>query len=126
MDVCARRSVPAISELLRDHETVVIDGLYSWSEYKTLRQMLTSDLVLLLVFVPRKLRYERLRTRRVRPLTIEEAESRDFEEIENLEKGGPIAVADYVIVNDVSLQKLMISIDNVLAELGLAALRDRN
>jgi hypothetical protein len=38
--------------------------------------------------------------RPVRPLTPFESHSRDFAEIENLNKGGPIAIADYLIKND--------------------------
>ena len=38
-------------------------------------------------------------TREVRPLTNEQAEARDIAEIENLEKGGPIAMADHFIMN---------------------------
>jgi len=34
-----------------------------------------------------------------RPATIKAAESRDIAEIENLNKGGTIAMADYTIVN---------------------------
>ena len=36
----------------------------------------------------------------MRPLTGSEARTRDYAEIENLHKGGPIAIADYLIVND--------------------------
>lgn len=117
MDVCARRSLPKLQNLLRGHETVVIDGLYSWSEYRTLREQLGPQLIVILVFTPRWLRYERLQKRKVRPLTIHEAELRDFQEIENLEKGGPIAVADYVIINDDTEEKLRIAADELLAKL---------
>ena len=41
-----------------------------------------------------------------RPLTLEEAISRDKEEIENTNKGGPIAMADFTIINESSLENL--------------------
>ena len=48
----------------------------------------------------RKSRYGRLENRPVRPLSAGEATGRDIAEIENLEKGGPIAIADHYIVNN--------------------------
>jgi hypothetical protein len=41
-----------------------------------------------------------LARREIRPLTEAESNSRDIAEIENLNKGGPIAIADYLLVND--------------------------
>jgi hypothetical protein len=38
-------------------------------------------------------------------------DKRDWSEIENLEKGGPIAIADYFIINDGSLEQLHQRID---------------
>ena len=39
-------------------------------------------------------------------LTPKQANERDHAEIENLEKGGPIAMADYTIVNEFTLDQL--------------------
>jgi len=36
---------------------------------------------------------------RNRPATRQQAIARDYAEIENIEKGGPIAMADYYILN---------------------------
>jgi dephospho-CoA kinase len=66
------------------------------------------------VIASRSIRYERLARRPVRRLSPEEAELRDFAEIEKLEKGGPIAVADYVILNDGSEEELLRSVDRLL------------
>ena len=51
-------------------------------------------------------RYQRLAEREFRPLTAEQARSRDISEIENLEKGGPISIADYYIDNNGSVEAL--------------------
>ena len=85
---------------------VVIDGLYSWEEYTWMKQQYGEDIVVLAVYVSPKTRTERLKTREVRPLTPEERESRDESEIENLNKGGPIAIADYTIINEGPVSKL--------------------
>lgn len=78
---------------------VVLDGLYSWEEYLYLKRKFP-EIRLLCIYAPPKTRYERLARRVIRPLTETEATSRDIAEIENLSKGGPIAIADYCIVND--------------------------
>jgi dephospho-CoA kinase len=44
--------------------------------------------------------------REIRPLTLSEAISRDISEIENIEKGGPIAFADYMVINDGTIKEL--------------------
>jgi len=51
-------------------------------------------------------RYARLSNRPVRPLKLEEAYSRDEAEIMKLNKGGPIAMADFTIINESSLKDL--------------------
>ena len=79
---------------------VVLDGLYSWSEYIILKELLGDDLIVLAVVTNSGIRKERLASRPVRPLTAEMVDSRDIAEIENSEKGGPIAKADYYVMNN--------------------------
>ena len=67
---------------------VVLDGLYSWSEYKILKELLGKDLIVLAVVTNNQIRKDRLKNRTVRPLTSEQVDSRDIAEIENSEKGG--------------------------------------
>lgn len=85
---------------------VVIDGLYSWEEYLFLKDCYRDDFIVVAVWASPKERYSRLRRRPVRPLTPPEAASRDRAEIENLNKGGPIAMADYTVINQSSLEEL--------------------
>lgn len=110
----AKLSLPRIKEALAVGPTA-IDGLYSWSEYKLLRHDLENQIHVVAIFTSRSIRYERLARRPVRPLSPDEAELRDFAEIENLEKGGPIAMADYVILNDGSEEELLLSLDKLLS-----------
>jgi dephospho-CoA kinase len=51
------------------------------------------------------------------PSTFAEAEQRDYAEIENVEKGGPIAIADYTIVNDGTRKGLFLAMDKLLSTL---------
>jgi dephospho-CoA kinase len=62
-------------------------------------------------------RYERLGQRPVRPLTAKEAASRDVAELENTNKGGPIAMADFTIINETSLKGLEKETEKVLSAL---------
>ncbi|HPD44767.1 MAG TPA: AAA family ATPase [Candidatus Woesebacteria bacterium] len=94
---------------------VIVDGLYSFEEYKVLKDKFGDALVVVTVYAPPRIRYERLSRRQERPLTIKEAQSRDFAEIENLNKGGTIAMADYTILNISDwkfLQKQTIKVKN--------------
>ena len=83
----------------KNHDVVVLDGLYSWEEYVYLKDKF-EGLTLLCIWAQPCIRYERLSNRTVRPLTKPEARSRDIAEIEKLNKGGPIAMADYLIENN--------------------------
>ena len=85
---------------------VVIDGLYSWEEYIYLKVRYGEDLYLVAVWSSPKTRYARLTGRSDRRLALEEAISRDRAEIENIAKGGPIAMADFTIINESSLENL--------------------
>ena len=86
---------------------MVLDGLYSWSEYTYLKEHLGDALRVLAIVTDRGLRYSRLATRTIRPLTEQEATSRDYSEIEKLEKGGPISIADRFVTNNGSSEELV-------------------
>ncbi len=119
MAAFAALSLPAIEEALERRRKVVIDGLYSWSEYKHLHDRLKARLLVVAVFTPRRARYERLASRSVRPLTAEEAESRDVAEIERIEKGGPIALADFTLLNGGTVGDLEQSLLRILEAEGV-------
>lgn len=99
MAAMAIKIEPRIIEASNTAKTIVLDGLYSWEEYVYLKHRFP-QLLLLCIYASPITRYKRLAVRSVRPLTAEEARSRDVSEIENLHKGGPIAVADALIVNE--------------------------
>ncbi|MDD5145822.1 MAG: AAA family ATPase [Candidatus Pacebacteria bacterium] len=124
MGAFAKLNIPKIDEFLKN-SNVVVDGLYSWSEYKILKEKYNDSLYILAVFAPPKLRYERLESRsiknddekRFRNLIKADAKARDYSEIENLEKGGPIAMADFTIVNTGTPQELKQNIEKILKQI---------
>ena len=108
--------LPEIRESLKTHDTV-LDGLYSWDEYKVLKEEFGDDLKLLAITADKSLRYERLTTREFRPLTNEEAYNRDVAEIENLAKGGPISISDYYILNNSDVAHYIQNLDEIIEKM---------
>jgi dephospho-CoA kinase len=121
LDVIAKRALNRIESALATGSNVIIDGLYSFSEYLFLKEKFHRQLVLLAIHSPKKLRYHRLGIREVRPLTPAEVDERDLLEIKNIEKAGPIAVADYHIINDQEMDELYAHIDALVSEILAAA-----
>ena len=104
-------------DLARKQSDVVIDGLYSWEEYTFLKTYYGEDFYVFAVWAPPRTRYARLTSRANRSLTLEEAASRDKAEIENTNKGGPIAIADFTIINESSLQDMEKEVRKVISRL---------
>ena len=105
MSAYAKLNLSQIDEALK-YSDVVIDGLYSWEEYTFLKAYYGENFYVVAVWASPKTRYARLISRVNRCLTLEEAASRDGVEIENINKGGPIAMADFTIINESSLENL--------------------
>lgn len=117
-DVVANRIVEQINHLANaGQHRIIADGIYTWTEYKVLKKAFPGELILAAIVAPRHLRYRRLSQRPVRPFTATESYDRDMHEIENLEKGGPIAIADHYIVNDGTEDELDAKLDLLAREI---------
>ena len=116
MAAYAKILLPRIIEYSKEFD-VVLDGLYSWDEYVVLREKLGSKLTMLAIVTNRELRYERLSCRDIRPFTKEEALKIDISEIENLAKGGPIAMADYFILNNYDKETYIENLKEILNQI---------
>ena len=103
--------LPRIKELAKDNN-VVLDGLYSWDELKTLQNEF--DMTTIAIVSDKKLRYQRLSERIERPFNIEDAIKRDISEIENIAKAGPIAYADYYIFNNGTINEFHERLEEIL------------
>jgi dephospho-CoA kinase len=122
MAAYALLNIPKFDELLKK-SNVVGDGLYSWSEYKLLKKKYRDSMHVIAVYTPPEIRYERLEKRavdndekqRFRSTTKKESKLRDYAEIENLEKGGPIAMADFTIVNTGTIEELKQKVQEILS-----------
>lgn len=120
LGVMAMRIILELEEMFKQgHKVVVADGLYSWTEYKIFKEKYSDQAVIIAIAAPRKVRHERLANRPTRPLTDEEVTAREYAEIENIEKGGPIANADYTLVNDKDQQDLIDQLNALLKQLSI-------
>ena len=113
MGAYAILNLPRVQEALK-HGQVVVESLYSWEEYKIVKRKYGDRFKVLAIFAPFNLRAKRLRYRSIRPHPVKELLSRDYAQIENINIAGPIAEADFTIINSGSLPYLYQEIDKVL------------
>jgi dephospho-CoA kinase len=117
-DAVAKKIIEQIHHLAdAGQNRIIADGLYTWTEYKVLKSEFPGELLVVATVAPRHIRYHRLSHRPIRPLTSSEAYARDIAEIENLEKGGPIAIADHYVYNDGSIERFDEQLDELAREL---------
>lgn len=106
-DWVVRQAISETNDLIAaGQKRIVLDGVYSWTEYKILKHEYPGLITFIAVISPKSLRYERVANRPDRPFDAAALYHRDQTEIENLEKGGPIAAADYFILNDGTIEHL--------------------
>lgn len=120
-DFVVRRAIKQTNDLIESgQKRILLDGLYTWTEYKILKHEFPGKLTVIAIVAPKRLRHRRLAVRPERPFTDKEASERDWSEIENLEKGGPIAMADYFIMNNGDLDDFHQQIDIALKTIDFA------
>lgn len=119
MGAYATLSLPKIEKALSTNDLCVIESLYSWSEYKILKENFQDSFYTIAVYASPKTRFTRLSARtNERPMrSQEEFMRRDYTEIENIEKGGPIARADYLVYNEGGFAEMQEQIDKIINEL---------
>jgi dephospho-CoA kinase len=111
-DVYATRIINQIHHLAdAGQHRIIVDGLYSWAEYKTLKHEFPGEMTTIAVVAPKHLRYHRLANRNNRPQTSEISQERDYNEIEDIQKGGPIAMADFFVANNENVEHLYKQLD---------------
>ena len=96
---------------------IVLDGVYSWTEYCALKHEFPKCLTFIAIVVDKQLRYDRVAKRPGRSFDATAIRERDRSEIENLEKGGPIAAADYYILNNGTIEDAESRLDDILKQI---------
>jgi dephospho-CoA kinase len=115
----AKLFLPKIAALLKKNKGVIVESLYSWSEYKIFKNKYGDNFKVIAVQASPAIRFKRLKNRkRERPMKdYAEFKARDYSEIENIEKGGPIALADYPVINEGKLGELRKNLDKIIKNL---------
>ena len=117
-DWVVRQVIAEVKDLIgAGQKRIVLDGVYSWTEYKMIKHEFPGSTTFVAIVATKKLRYSRVAERVVRPFNAQEIRERDQSEIEKLEKGGPIAAADYYILNNGTIDDLKNGMDDILAEI---------
>lgn len=117
-DWVVRQVIDEVHRLIEaGQKKIVLDGVYSWTEYKILKKEFPGQITFVAIVVPKKLRYKRVAERTERPFNLQEIRERDKSEIENLEKGGPIVAADYYILNDGSVADMHAGLSEILEKI---------
>lgn len=96
---------------------IVLDGLGSWDSYKQLKHEFPGSVTVVAFTAQHYIRYRRLAQRTENPLTEQLVDARDYDEIETLNKGGVIAMADFYIFDNGSLEQLHTQIDDLLRQI---------
>jgi len=117
-DWVVRQVIAEVKDLINaGQKRIVLDGVYSWTEYKMIKHEFPGSTTFIAIVATKKLRYARVAERVVRPFNSQEIRERDQSEIEKLEKGGPIAAADYYILNNGTIDDLKQGIDDILKDI---------
>jgi len=117
-DFIVKRAIKQTHDLIdAGQHRIILDGLYSWTEYKALKHEFPGELSVIATIASKHVRKQRLADRPERPMTSAEVDQRDWAEIEDVEKGGPIAVADYYAMNDKEPEYLYKQVDDILTHI---------
>lgn len=119
-DVYAKMAIDQIQHLAdAGQHRIVVDGIYSWDEYRTLQHTFPGEMTTVAVVAPKQLRYRWLASRHEdRPQTPEISAERDYNEIESLNKGGPIAAADFFVSNNGTKEHFYQQLAAIVQEIG--------
>lgn len=116
MGAYAILSLPKIKEFFQNG-SVIVESLYSWEEYLEMKKEFGDSFKVLAIYSSPETRITRMVNRPIRPLGRDEMISRDYSQIENLHQAGPIARADWTIVNEGTKEDLSKQINEIISKI---------
>ncbi len=114
--VYAKRIIEKIKNI-SGAQSILVESLYSWEEYLEFKKEFGDSFKVLATYASPDTRIKRLTNRPIRPLKKEEVISRDYSQIENLHQAGPIARADFTVMNEGGKEDMYRQLDTILAEI---------
>ncbi len=117
MGAIAMLNLPKIREQYKAG-SVLLESFYSWADYLIMKKEFGDSFKVLAIHASPAIREERMKNRPTRALLSREAfEQRDFSQIGNIQQAGPIARADFMVINESSKDELFQQLDNVIKKL---------
>lgn len=101
-------------EALTDRPVILLESFYSAAEYRVFKERFVDDFLTIAIHARPSLRHERLLHRPERPLTLQESEERDWAQLNRLTQGTPIALADYMVVNEGTKEEFQRKLDEAM------------
>ncbi len=111
-DAMALLNAQRISQALKKHLIVVIDGMRSWEEYEFIKKHFPRvKLFVVALYADKEMRYFRISQRKHRPKHY--GQLRDVNELLSTNMGPTIAYADYLIKNNFSVEEFHDKLEEV-------------
>ncbi len=116
MGALAVISKDEIRKALEKNPIVVIEGIRSWEEYEELKKSFPDvKIYILYIWADKEKRYERIKRRAYRGKLF--GDERDRNEILSLNMGPTIAMADFIVKNNFSLQEFYDKLEEVYRQI---------
>ena len=115
-DYYAQEAVKKV-EALPDAPVILLESFYSAPEYRVFKDRFRDAFLTIAIHARPSIRHERLLHRPERPLTLTQSEERDWAQLNRLTQGTPIALADYMIVNEGTKEEFCQALDQVIAKI---------
>ena len=116
MGAYAILNLSKIKQLYKE-SSVILESFYSWEEYLECKKEFGDNFMVLATYSSPDTRIKRLINRPIRPLKKEDVISRDYSQIENLHQAGPIARADFTVMNEGKKEDIYSQLDKIIAGL---------
>lgn len=105
------------TEAMSDEPIILLESFYSAPEYRVFKDHYRDDFLTIAIHTRPRIRHERLLHRPERPLTLQQSEERDWAQLNRLSQGTPIALADYMVINEGTKEELQQGLDEIVAKI---------
>lgn len=112
-EIYAKLVISAIKEYIEEDKDVFLEGLRSPEELNFLEKYF-KDIKIVHIDTKEKIRYGRVLKRKKVPLTTDQINQRDEEELKVLGLNKIIEQSDFIIKNDTTREQLYLEINNIL------------